>query len=305
MKIILYIVIIFLNFNNLLALESKIIYKIDNEIITNIDIKNEFKYLSALNNQLKNLTQEQIFNISKESIIREKIKKNEVLKRFKKFEIDKKYLDKIVNNIYLSLELNTEEEFQFYLKKFDLEIKDIEEKIKIDALWNELIIAKYNSKININIEELKNEIQDSKLDETKNYLLSEIVFEIDSKEEINQKFNTIKKSIKEVGFKNTSSLYSIADSAKVGGDIGWVNEKSLNKVIRKKISSLAEGEISNPFIVPGGALILIMNKIEIGKKKINPELELKKAMEYQRSKQLGQYSKIYYNKVKKNLDFNE
>ena len=222
MKIILYIVIIFLNFNNLLALESKIIYKIDNEIITNIDIKNEFKYLSALNNQLKNLTQEQIFNISKESIIREKIKKNEVLKRFKKFEIDKKYLDKIVNNIYLSLELNTEEEFQFYLKKFDLEIKDIEEKIKIDALWNELIIAKYNSKININIEELKNEIQDSKLDETKNYLLSEIVFEIDSKEEINQKFNTIKKSIKEVGFKNTSSLYSMSTLTTSIGRFGGI-----------------------------------------------------------------------------------
>ena len=34
------------------------------------------------------------------------------------------------------------------------------------------------------------------------------------------------------------------------------------------------------------------------------ENELKKAINYERNRQLNQYSKIYYNKIKKNLDFN-
>ena len=301
-----YIIIIILGFNDLLATESKIIYKIQNEIITNIDIKNEYKYLLALNNELQNLSKDKIYNISKESIIRETVKKNEILKRFKSLEIDENFLDTVIKNLYLrKLKLSSREDFKIYLKKYDLRIEDLEKKIKIDLLWNELIVKKYNSQIKIDVESIKKEINNSELLITKKYLLSEIVFKIASNTELNIKYKEIKNSIGENGFENTVLIYSIADSSKVGGNIGWINESSLNRKIRENIESLNVGDLSEPILIPNGALILKINDIKQENKKIDIELELKKTIEYKRNILLNQYSQIYFNKIKKNLLFNE
>ena len=306
MKKFFYIIIIILGFNDLLATESKIIYKIQNEIITNIDIKNEYKYLLALNNELQNLSKDKIYNISKESIIRETVKKNEILKRFKSLEIDENFLDTVIKNLYLrKLKLSSREDFKIYLKKYDLRIEDLEKKIKIDLLWNELIVKKYNSQIKIDVESIKKEINNSELLITKKYLLSEIVFKIASNTELNIKYKEIKNSIGENGFENTVLIYSIADSSKVGGNIGWINESSLNRKIRENIESLNVGDLSEPILIPNGALILKINDIKQENKKIDIELELKKTIEYKRNILLNQYSQIYFNKIKKNLLFNE
>jgi peptidyl-prolyl cis-trans isomerase SurA len=306
MKKFFYIIIIILGFNDLLATESKIIYKIQNEIITNIDIKNEYKYLLALNNELQNLSKDKIYNISKESIIRETVKKNEILKRFKSLEIDENFLDTVIKNLYLKkLKLSSREDFKIYLKKYDLKIEDLEKKIKIDLLWNELIVKKYNSQIEIDVESIKKEINNSELLITKKYLLSEIVFKIASNTELNIKYKEIKNSIGENGFENTVLIYSIADSSKVGGNIGWINESSLNRKIRENIESLNVGDLSEPILIPNGALILKINDIKQENKKIDIELELKKTIEYKRNILLNQYSQIYFNKIKKNLLFNE
>ena len=306
MRKIFFVIIFILNFNELLAVESKIIYKIQNEIITNIDIKNEYRYLLALNNELQNLSKDKIYNISKESIIRETIKKIEILKQFKNIDIEDKFLDKIIENLYLNkLKLNSYKEFKKYLQEYDLDITDIEKKIKIDALWNELIVKKYNSKIEINVKSIKKEISNNKLLITKNYLLSEIVFEVASKKEIDKKYIEIKNSVIENGFENTALIYSIAETVKVGGKIGWIHESSLNKEIRESVASLNIGDLSKPFLIPSGMLILKINDIKQENKKVNTELELQKAINYQRNKQLNQYSQIYFNKVKKNIGFNE
>ena len=306
MKKIFYIIILILGFNDLLATESKIIYKIQNEIITNIDIKNEYKYLLALNNELQNLSKDKIYNISKESIIRETVKKNEILKRFKSLEIDENFLDTVIKNLYLrKLKLSSREDFKIYLKKYDLRIEDLEKKIKIDLLWNELIVKKYNSQIKIDVESIKKEINNNKLLITKKYFLSEIVFKIASNTELNIKYKEIKNSIGENGFENTVLIYSIADSSKVGGNIGWINESSLNRKIRENIESLNVGDLSEPILIPNGALILKINDIKQENKKIDIELELKKTIEYKRNILLNQYSQIYFNKIKKNLLFNE
>ncbi|MDA8918910.1 peptidylprolyl isomerase [Candidatus Pelagibacter sp.] len=306
MKKLFYTIILILSFNDLLAAESKIIYKIQNEIITNIDIKNEYKYLLALNNELQNLSEDKVYNISKESIIRETIKKIEVSKRFESLDIDKNYLDKIMENLYLNkLKLNSYEEFKNYLREYDLNIPDVEKKLKIDALWNELIVKRYNPKIVIDVESIKKEINDNKLLKTKNYFLSEILFEINNKKELKTKYTKIKNSVKENGFENTVSIYSIADTVKVGGNLGWINENSLNKEIKKNIETLNIGDLSKPFLIPGGVLVLKINDIKEENKEIDTELELKKAINYKRNKMLNQYSQIYFNKVKKNLELNE
>ena len=141
--------------NSAVSIETRIIHNIQNEIITNIDIKNEFKYLVALNNSLKELDKEKILNISNESIIRQKIKKIEISKNFKEIKLDEQYSNILLKNIYLRLNLKTIDEFKIYLENYDLTLNDIKKKITIDALWNELIIQKYKSKITINESEIK------------------------------------------------------------------------------------------------------------------------------------------------------
>ena len=286
------------------SIETKIIYTIQNEIITNIDIKNEFKYLVALNNSLKELNKDKILNISNESIIREKIKKIEISKNFKEIKINEDYSEILLKNIYSRLNLKSINEFEIYLKKYDLKISDVKRKITIDALWNDLIIKKYGTKVNINESTIKKGILKNSKIQSKEYQLSEIIFEVANKEEIKRKYNEVVKSINEIGFENSAAMYSFSESAKIGGDIGWINENSLNDNIKKNITSLQIGAITKPIILSNGILVLKLINTKNLKTTIDIESEFKKAINYERNRQLNQYSKIYYNKIKKNLDFN-
>ena len=304
MKIKFLILTFFLIFNQVQSIETKIIHTIQNEIITSIDIKNEFKYLVALNNSLKELDKEKILNISNESIIREKIKKIEISKNFKEIKLNEDYSELLLKNIYSRLNLKSINEFETYLKNYDLKIIDIEKKITIDALWNELIIKKYSSKVVINEAAIKKELLKNSKIQSKEYQLSEIIFDVENKEEIKKKYKEVVKSINEIGFKNSAATYSFSESAKIGGDIGWINENSLNNNIKKNISSLKVGEFTKPIILSNGILILKLINTKNSETTIDIENELKKAINYERNRQLNQYSKIYYNKIKKNLDFN-
>ena len=304
MKNYLLILFLFCAFNNVKAIESKIIHNVGNEIITNIDIKNEFRYLVALNNSLRELNKEKILNISNASIIREKIKKIEIKKNFKEIKLNEDYSELLLKNIYSRLNLKSMNEFEIYLKNYDLKVNDIKDKIAIDALWNELIIKKYSSKVVINEAAIKNELLKNSKIQSKEYQLSEIIFEIENKEEIKKKYKEIVKSINEIGFENSAATYSFSESAKIGCDIGWINENSLNKNIKKNVSGLKVGEFTKPIILSNGILILKLINTKNLETTVDIEIELKKAIDYERNRQFNQYSKIYYNKIKKNLDFN-
>ena len=299
------IILFFLIFNQAQSIETKIIHKIQDEIITNIDIKYEYKYLLALNRSLSELDKEKILSIANESIIKEKIKKIEVAKNFKEIKLDEDYSDLLLKNIYSRLNLKSINEFEVFLKNYDLTINNIKRKIAIDALWNELIIKKYSPQISINEAKIKKEILKNSKIQSKEYQLSEIIFEVTNKKEVEKKYNEVVKSINEIGFANSAATYSFSESAKIGGDIGWINENSLNNNIRKNISSLKVGEFTKPIILSNGILVLKLINIRNSETNINIENELKKAINYERNRQLNQYSKIFYNKIKKNLDFNE
>ena len=305
MKKLLSIIIVCLNFGLVHSIETKIIHNIQDEIITNIDIKNEFKYLLALNNNLKELDKESIFNISNESIIREKIKKIELLEHLKEIKISEEYSNILLKNIYLTLGIESLEKFKVYLNDYDLTLVDIKKKIAIEALWNDLIISKYQNQITIDEELIRKKIINNKKTKKKEYKLSEIFYEIDNKDEISKKYNEIVKSINEIGFKNSASIYSFSESSKIGGDIGWIGEDSLNKKIKVEINKIKKGEISRPIILPSGILILKL----VDTKNINFEIDnksrLKKAINYERDRQLSQFSKIYFNQVKKNMNLDE
>ena len=305
MKIFILIILTILAFNKVNSIETKIIHKIQNEIITNIDIKNQFKYLVALNNSLKDLDKNQILNIANESIIREKVKKIEISKNFTEMSLSGEYLDFQIKKTYSRLNLNSTDEFQLYLKDYNLVLGDIIKKISIDTLWNELIIKKYADQIVIDEEKIQKELSKNTNIQSREYFLAEIVSDIKNKEEIDIKYKKIIKSINEIGFENSASIYSFSDTAKAGGDIGWINENSLNNEIKKKIKNLKIGDVSEPITLANGILILQIKDTKTTEIKIDMKTELKRAINYERNRQLSQFSKIYYNKVKKNLEFDE
>ena len=287
------------------SIEIKIIHNIQNEIITNIDIKNEFKYLVALNSALKELDKDKILIISNNSIIKEKIKKIEILKNFKEIKLDENYLNFLIKKIYSRLNFNSISEFELYLKNYDLTLTDIKTKIIIDALWNDLIIEKFSSKISINENQIKKNILENNQVNLKEYQLSEILYAVTNKEEIEQKYNKVVKSINEIGFENTAAIYSFSETAQIGGEIGWVSESTLNDRIKKNVNNLKNGEITKPIILSNGILVLKLINTKNSKTAVDVESEFKKAINYERNRQLNQYSKIYYDRVKKNIGFNE
>ena len=305
MKFFLIILIFCINVSFAYSFEVKIIHKIQNEIITNVDIKNEFKYLLALNNELKELNKEKILVISTSSIIREKIKKTELLKNFKEIKVDNNYLDTLIKNTYERLGLISKEEFILYLKGYELTLKSVEGKLTIDALWNQLIYEKYNSQITIDEKKIKNQIKNAEKKMMKEYQLSEIIFEVENKDDIKKKYQIVADSINEIGFNNTASIYSISETSKIGGEIGWVKENMLNDNIKKNISNLSKGKFSKPIILSNGVLILKIIDIKKSEVLLDYESELKKITTYEKSRQLNQYSKIYFNKVKKKLILDE
>jgi peptidyl-prolyl cis-trans isomerase SurA len=301
--------IIFLLFlsslKNSYAYENKIILKIDNEIITQLDIFNEVHYLKALNPSIKKLEKEKINLIGKNSLIREKIKQKEILKYVKEIKIDQKYLNKLIKSRYYRLNLNSKKEFLDYLKQYNIDLDTIEKKITIEALWNEIIFAKFSAKLKINEEMLRNEIQENKKFKLKSYLLSEILFTLSSKNQLNDKYKTIKEEILINGFENAALEYSDSDSARIGGKLGWIREDALNKIIKKELSSLKVKSITNPIFTPNGYLVLKIEDIKFLEKEYDIEKELKKLVEFKTNQQLNQFSNFYYNKVKKDVTINE
>ena len=301
------ILILLIVVNSIVHAKEKIfiIYNIDNELITNIDLKKEAMYLVALNNQLKNLSKDKILSIAKESIVRETIKKIE-LKRYFDLDVKNPLVDSYIKNTYLKLNFNNEIEFKEYLQSNGLPISFVKEKIQIEMTWNKLIYDKYKNQLNINEEKIRKEVllnKDKKKE--KIYLLSEIVFEIDNQNSLNNKKKNIDESINEIGFKNSANIYSISDSSKFGGQIGWVAEKELSSTIFKKLRNIKIGERTQPINMGASFLILKVDDIKYEKKFIDVNQEINNKIEIETDRQLQRYSKIYYNKIKINTNINE
>ena len=282
-----------------------IVYNVNNELITSIDLEKESNYLYALNNQLKNLDKKQILDISKESILKETIKEIELNKYFD-LEKENPLVNDYIKNFAIRLNLTDEKEFTDYLQGQGLSMDFIRKKIQIEITWNKLIYDIYKKDLKIDKEKIRRQAElDKSTNNEKIYSLSEIVFEIKNKDDLDKKKNNINKSIQEIGFKNSANIYSISDSSKFGGEIGWVAEKALSKEVFNKIDNLKIGEHTNPIKTGTSFLILKINNIKNEKKETNIDQEILKKIKVETDRQLNQYSKIYYNTVKINTNINE
>ena len=290
-------------FNHSLALESKIIVKINDKIITNTDIKNEANYLRALNPKIINLKDEKILQIAKDSLIREKIKEIEI-SEFNKNIISKDYLETIIQKIYRNIGLKNKNEFIKHIAYFKVDLSVVENKLESEALWNQLIYRKFNSKIKIDEDKIKEQIKSYK-QYSNSYLLYEIVFNANENKEATNLYKKIEKSIIENGFENTASIFSISETSKTGGKLGWIDESSVNNKILQQISILKKGDHTKPILIPGGFLILKVEDIKSTEKKIDIESELLQRIKASQNEQLNQYSNIYFNKIKKKIIIDE
>lgn len=299
-----FFVIILFNSTILKANNVKIITKIGTDIITNIDIDNEYKYLIALNDNYKSIEKNKIYDYAKESLIREKIKEIEIKKFFDLGNKDD-YLDDRVKAIYQNLGFLNIEEFNNHLKKNKLDLNEIFRKIEIEIKWNQLVFEKYNNKIIINKESLKEKlIKESK--KSYSYNLSEIVFSIKDRSDFENKFNSIIKSINDIGFEKTVLIYSESNSVNKSGNLGWIDELSLSKIILNEIKKINVSEITKPIKISNGILILKLNEIkEIDYTIENIDDELSKLVNFERNKQLNTFSSIYFNKIKEKILANE
>ena len=303
-KFILFLLLI-ISFKPSTAENFYIVYKVNNEIITNSDIEKEYRYLVSLNNQLKNLEKQKIIELSKESALREKIKKIELIKYFdlKTINID---IDNYLENFYRNLNIKNKKEFEEYLQSNNISLNYVQKKIEIEILWNQLIYDRYIGQINIDRNQLKEKVK--KLISTKKqkkYSLSEILFDIENNSNFEKKLENINKSISEIGFKNTANIYSISDSSKFGGKIGWIEEQKLSTKILEQLKALEVGQYTSTIQVGSSFLILKIEEIKYENAIINEDEELNKMIQFETSKQLDQFSKIFYEKIKINSFINE
>ena len=296
---------IFFIFNtNSNGLENKILVKIENQIITSLDVNNEYKYLTTLNPSIKNSNEDDLLKLAKRSVLQEKIKKIEIDRNFNNPKLPQKFLEQILQNVYSKIGLTNLNDFKEYLIKNNIDFKNVKNKLEVEALWNELIFIKFSSKVKVNEKNLRKKINNnSKF--LKSYLLSEISFEVKNLKDLENKFIEISNAIKDRGFEFAALKYSVSPSSSLGGKLDWINENSLNKNIKLAINNLEIDDFTKPIAVPGGFLILQVNDVKNNKIEIDVEKELNKLKNYEKNNQLNQYSKIYFNKVKKDLEISE
>ena len=298
---------IFLN-KDLHAYENFILYKINNEMITNYDLTKETKYMLSLNPKIQSLSRKKLEEISLQSIINEKIKKIELQKYFNlALNLDDQVLNDIIKSLHNKLGISEKKQFENYLSKFNLTYLWVAKKIEIETLWNNLIYEKYNNQLTINIDQIKIALKkELKLsNNTKKFNLSEILIKPNQKNNESDLIKKINESIKQVGFNNTANVFSSSDTSKVGGNIGWVEESSLSSVIINELKNLEKNGITNPIKLNSGFLLLKIEDIKITKKKINFEEALNNKIIFEKNKQLAQFSTIYFNKIKQSVKIDE
>ena len=305
-KFFLVFLIFFVSFSGLFADSIKIIVKVQNEIITNVDIENEKKYLIFLNPKLQELKNNKINEIAKNSLIIEIIKKKE-LEKIYDFNKTDNLINVIEKNFLKNKNIKNKNEFIQILRNNTLNYETVKKKLQIEALWNQFIYNKYAKNIRIN----ENLLRQSVISQFKNknkkyeYNLSEIFFTESLDENSNETLEKLIASVNEIGFENAANIYSISTTSKNGGLIGWVNELQISEKIKKNITKLKVGEISKPIRVENGYLLIKLNKKREFKQEINIENQVKELINKEKNRQLNSFSIILYKRLRKNITIDE
>jgi len=296
------LLIIFLVVKNAMAMENKILFKVDNEIITTIDIFEEIKFLKIFNPEMNSLSKEELFEISKNSILRNKIKKIEIMNFVKELKVEDQFLLNIIKSKYSKLGINSLENLKNFLRDNNLNFEIVREKLTIELIWNDLIYQKFSKKVVIDRNKIKNQILKKPQKENEiELLLSEITFSVVDKIDFQNKYQKILLDIENIGFKKTALIHSNSETATNGGVIGWINESNLNKNIKEIISKLQTGQFSKPIRTSSGFIIIKIDDKRESVSKFDLTKKIEEIIKFKTNDQLGQFSNMYLNKIKKDL----
>ena len=284
--------------------EIFIVAEINQEVITNIDIDFEKRYLVSLNPNLQKLDQNRITEYAKNSLINERVKKIEI-EKIQEIKTDQALLSKVIGSIYSSIGISSLSEFENYLSQNNVDIERVKEKISIEIAWNDLIVKIFSNEIEIDESLMKKKIEKFDREEIDNLLLSEIIFTINNKNELESKYDEIKKSINEIGFEETARIYSLSDSKKSGGNLGWIYKNQLSKEVRDELNEITTGSFTEPIVTSGGFLILKLNDIKTESIEIDKDAQLKKMIEFERERQFTTFSTLYYKRIYNTTEINE
>ena len=290
---------------SLSSINFQIILKIDNQVVTTYDLEQERNYLLALNPRLNEVDEKTLLDIAKKSITKEVIRKNEILK-YKDLNLQNSQINTVLEKMVNDLNFSNLQQFQNYLMSYNISIDEIRGKIEIENEWKNLIYARYSKSINIDKKSLQSKIDNmSEKEFLIEYNLSEIIFSQQNNNNLKEVEKKIFESINEIGFENTANLYSISDSAKVGGKIGWIRKDNLSAEVVEKLKNLKQNSNSPVIEIGNNYLILKINEIKEIPVKIDKKKELEKMIMIETSKQLDKFSNIFYNKIKLNSKISE
>ncbi|MFL2852807.1 MAG: peptidylprolyl isomerase [Candidatus Pelagibacter sp.] len=306
MKIKNYLILIFLIFYvkiNLssAAIQNKIIATVNNEIVTSYELKNKIMTTLILNNkQINQVNINNFKNQSLKTLINVKLRKKELAKYdllnmaidTKKFEqrISKRYSNNIddFKNIFILNNLS----YDLYL-----------EEIKIELAWQQLILQLYGNKVNIDEKEIDDELKKiiASQKDIFEYKLSEIEVQVDDNKKINSLVEEVQNQINQEGFKNTAIKYSVSSTALEGGEIGWVNSRSLSNNILALISTMKVNEISKPIFQNNSILFLRLEDIKkLDALKINSTETKKRIIDQKKNEILNLFSNSHLSKIRNN-----
>ena len=284
--------------------EIFIVAKINDEIITNLDLDFEKRYLVSLNPNLNKLDKKRITEYAKNSLINERVKKIEI-NRVTKITNNETLLSKVITDIYSSIGISSLDEFESYLSKNNVDMEKVKEKILIEIAWNNLIVKIFENEIEINKDSMIKELEKLNKQKIDNLLLSEIIFTINEKKELKSKYEEIEKSINEIGFEETARIYSLSDSKKSGGNLGWIYKSQLSKEIKDEINKINIGDFTKPIVSSGGFLILKLNNMKRENIEIDRDAQLKKMIEFEKERQFTRFSTLYYKRIYNSTEIDE
>lgn len=155
------------------SVTNNVIATIDNTIITELDLKKEIEYIKFINKSEIDNNSEKVRRNVIETLIDRKIKKIEIDNA--KIEITEKEIENYTYNYLINYKINDEILNSFFNTQ-QIEKSYLKNLIIVEMGWTKLIRQIYESRININITEINEEIKkESKNSEDSEKLKNQII----------------------------------------------------------------------------------------------------------------------------------
>ena len=282
--------------------QTSIIAKVENRIISSYDLKNKVKLILFLSKQ--ELTQSNI-NSAKQPALRTLIDlklKEEELSNLN-LPIKK---DQNVNNylIQIASQYNTDIiGLEKLFKSYNIDFEKYQREIQIEFAWQKLIFKLYGKKISLNNNEIERELNDFINNQKKivEYKLAEIEVIVESLSDRDKTISEIQKQIEKIGFENTAIKFSVSPSSLNGGDIGWVSSRSLSSIFFKEVKKINRGQVSNPIFKSNSIIFLKLNDVrDLDIDNLNAQKIKENIIKAKKNEYLNMFSTNHLSKLKNN-----